>query len=282
MGMTSIKDTSQTVCEPEVVSSVFASIVSISLGVVYALSRLGFDDTSPFVTAKVLAIGFFFLFFPYGARRLLAIAGKTESASWYTSYPWLTVVAVIISLVAGLFQSRLPFDCLPVFLIIGVICAAASWRRYLRCTSPKRVVVSVAGIVFFSLWVAKMVFARGYQNPLFGENIVAGSGQIDTLFHASMSQMIRTYGIPSTGLDGIPYIPYHFGSHWVFAQLSELLALNPLDFYQIGYPLIFPSLLSHSLVLFAIAAGRSLWKGDSDAALSGNYIFWLFFASGMI
>ena len=43
----------------------------------------------------------------------------------------------------------------------------------------------------------------------------------------------------STGLDGLPFAPYHFGSHWLFAGISNLLHVRVIDFYNRGYAVVF-------------------------------------------
>lgn len=92
--------------------------------------------------------------------------------------------------------------------------------------------------------------------------------------------MIQTYGIPSSGLDGLPYIPYHFGSFWIFAHLSKLLQINPIYYYQLCYPVIFLPLFFYSFLLFIVET-RNIYSAtkDSSQSLFGIITFIIFAAA---
>jgi hypothetical protein len=59
--------------------------------------------------------------------------------------------------------------------------------------------------------------------------------------------MISTLGYSSNGLDGAPYLHYHWGSHALFAGLSRWLNLSTISFYNIAYPVIFIPLFIKAL-----------------------------------
>jgi hypothetical protein len=63
--------------------------------------------------------------------------------------------------------------------------------------------------------------------------------------------MFSTLGYASTGLDGAPYIHYHWGSHAFFAGLRTWIDFSTISFYNIAYPLIFIPLFFKALLLFA-------------------------------
>jgi hypothetical protein len=71
-----------------------------------------------------------------------------------------------------------------------------------------------------------------YADFLIIEKIRHG-GQVyqDTLFHASIASMIKTYGAVSTGLHGLVETPYHVLSHRLFAALSILSGVPVLEVY---------------------------------------------------
>lgn len=60
----------------------------------------------------------------------------------------------------------------------------------------------------------------------------------DTIYLTSMSNMIRYYGVPSTGLRGTPYNPYHSAVLAVFAWLSNLLDTQTFVTFVVGMPLL--------------------------------------------
>lgn len=92
------------------------------------------------------------------------------------------------------------------------------------------------------LWISGVNWGAGFLNPLYMENLAlhGGTSSIDAFFHAAYANMLATYHVPSTGIDGIPVVPYHFGSHVIFGGISSKMGTSMLDFYSLGYPLIVP------------------------------------------
>ena len=56
----------------------------------------------------------------------------------------------------------------------------------------------------------------------------------DTLFHASIAGMIKSFGVASTGLSGLVPIKYHVFSHVLVAGLSNLTGVPVLEIYGIS------------------------------------------------
>jgi hypothetical protein len=119
---------------------------------------------------------------------------------------------------------------------------------------------------------AGYVWGSGYLHPLFVEGLAVGDGNLDELYHACVCNMIRTYGVPSTGLDGVPYCPYHYGSHLIFAQLCGLLDSTPLDFYNRDFPVVFLPFLVHAVAV----AGAALVPPQAAPGRRGaRFLVWL-------
>jgi hypothetical protein len=55
--------------------------------------------------------------------------------------------------------------------------------------------------------------SKGYATVLTTELALAGTQHLDTLFHASIANMLVKHGALSTGLDGLAPIKYHVLSH---------------------------------------------------------------------
>ncbi|NJO84718.1 MAG: hypothetical protein HC828_19435, partial [Blastochloris sp.] len=137
--------------------------------------------------------------------------------------------------------------------------AGPAWRNLLW----------LAGVVFVAAWLTVMIWDKGFLSPLLEEQIrarVDATVATDTLFHMAISSMIQTYGIPSTGLDGLPYLNYHIGSHWVFAMLANVLDTTPLTSYLLAYPVIFIPLFLLALLSLAIDVRFTLAPHAYDAA----------------
>jgi hypothetical protein len=89
----------------------------------------------------------------------------------------------------------------------------------------------------------------------------------DTLYNLSIAHMIKNYGEASTGLDGIPSIYYHYGSHWIMAQLSKFTGIHLVHMYSFGYPLIFIPLFFHVFLQFVFRVQEWLFKKTDGGLL---------------
>ena len=117
-----------------------------------------------------------------------------------------------------------------------------------------------------------------YQlSPFFLNGLITtGMAHQDNLFLTSIANMIKTYGHSSTGLDGIPFVGYHFVSHYLVVGLSHVLQTEPLFIYIYAYPLIFIT-LTIKTVIRTIADLK--YTNNSDFRI--NFV-WLFIALAIV
>lgn len=156
-----------------------------------------------------------------------------------SSYSILWLAALLLTAVAGRIAG--PGSGLPSIVLgaAGALAFAVTLFRWLAAGSVRSSLTIIGGSSLFALWTSGVVWGRIYKNPLFFENLaVNGMVHHDSLHLAAFANMLRTYGVASTGLDGLPYIPYHWGTPWLFAQWSNLLGVSVLDFYQLAFPVM--------------------------------------------
>jgi len=79
------------------------------------------------------------------------------------------------------------------------------------------------------------------------QRLPTGDVHQDTLFHAAIASMIKTYGVASTGLNGLVEINYHVFSHRLFAALSDLSGAPVLAVYGLAPYVLFVPILLFSL-----------------------------------
>jgi hypothetical protein len=101
--------------------------------------------------------------------------------------------------------------------------------------------------------------AWNYASVWLYELTLLGVGSKDSLFHSTISAMIRNYSIASTGLSGLAPIKYYTGSHAVMAGLSSLADVAPILIYPAGQQI----LLEPALV-FSIAYSTSIFASESN------------------
>lgn len=126
----------------------------------------------------------------------------------------------------------------------------------LRSIGLRRLLATLASA---RLWMAVCLAAvvilpvRHYGDFLILDKLPQSEVPQDTVFHASVAAMIKTYGVVSTGLHGLVPIDYHVLSHRLVAGLSSLSGVPVLEVYGI-VPIVF--LGPWLLFCCAWAAGR--------------------------
>jgi hypothetical protein len=102
----------------------------------------------------------------------------------------------------------------------------------------------LAGLGYFLL-----VNSLGLATVLSPEQTLVGVQNLDTLFHASIANMLIKQGALSTGLDGFVSIKYYFLSHIWLGCLGLWLGTDTLNSYYVGAQVVGIPLLFFSLSL---------------------------------
>jgi len=165
---------------------------------------------------------------------------------WYRTSEFYTIFLIISMGIGGILLSKYSGWISLVILPIGI--SLAFWEFFLFLRN-KNLLALIAGAAFMTFMIL-LFYSQWCHSVLFPEKIILGKAHIDIIFHSSMSNMFSTLGWASTGLDGSPYIPYHWGSHALFAGLKNWAGLGTLMFYNIAYPAIFLPLFFKTLFSF--------------------------------
>ncbi len=186
----------------------------------------------------------------------------------------LTVLLFLFVLILSLTGSG-------VALVSGFVLALAGF-----CTVPFLLVLSKGNnlskaliwLVFpilLIIWVTGVVHGNGIHHPLWLERLSMGWMHIDQLFHGTIAQMINTYGVSSTGIQGTPYFPYHFGSHVILGRLADLFDVHVLESYNVVFPIVIIPLYFRAVLFSAKDLSRVIFGASNNLASRGS--FWLFF-----
>jgi hypothetical protein len=232
----------------------------------------------PILSALVLSI--FLLNFPQAYRLAESKFKLPFRNTWLTSDTALSLIGLIILIIAGNIFS---FYVLPAFYLISLLLFAYVFYSWFKGTNYKQSYIFIGISVLFSIWVASFVWQYHVRSPLLFENLIFSEDistyQVfkDTFFHSSIVNLIQLYGLPSTGLDGVPFLPYHAGSHWIFFNIIILLDVSSVTFYNIAFPIIFTPFMFSSLLLLVISLKK--WKKEnlSNWILRSDVKFWLIF-----
>jgi hypothetical protein len=252
---------------------VLAGIVSIAIAGVYWILRTGFDNPSGPIL-KSVALSLFLITLPLILRTALVRSGPGRGESWASSYAFLWLAGIGVSALIGRLVPVIGINPFLLFALIGVIAYAITLVRWIASQGIVRTILSIGGAAAFGVWTAGVVWGRIYKNPLYFETFIAdGKVHHDTLNLAATGNMLRTYHAASTGIDGLNYVPYHWGSAWLFAQWSNLIGLDVLRFYQLTFPVTIIPLFFGAVVALAIAlANRRRTENETSRRLSG--FFW--------
>lgn len=211
----------------------FCSFIAISLGAIYFFGRIGFSDQQFSLIVRAIGLLFFVLHFNIFVK------------SYFSPF-----ILLLFCFLLGFVLPQFNLYFMPVILFAGFLSFLINLAFFLKNKGLKFVIFLIILSIVFAFWIAGNIWGSEYHNILFLEKMAIGKINRDVVFNPSISQMLKTYGIPSTGQDGTPYLSYHFASHFIFAILSGLFNVNLVFFYQLFYPLVFIPLLLYSLIVF--------------------------------
>ena len=235
------------------IPAVGATVMAVVLAGIYWVSRAGFaNPVEPVIFA--LGVSLFHIAVPN-------VIANRESKSVWTSEPMLALGCIVITMLAGLIGFHFGVSVVIGITVLGIAAAAWTFVRWIPRNTALSTALFLAGAVVFTVWCAGVVWGSRYKMPLFWETFSYKANiHHDTFYYTSMAQMMETYGVPSTGIDGIPVIKYHFGSPWLFAKWGHLIGVDVLTFYSLGYPIIVMPLLFYGVLLVARGAERNDWR----------------------
>jgi len=249
-------------------SSVGASV----LGIMYWALRIGFVNP---VIPIIAAIGLALLLINVPVLVAEAFSRRDARRGWTRTYSfaWLVTFAAI----AGIGRLAANFDGSPAIpiAVAGGIAFLFVFAGWIRATTVRSALLLIAGSGFFATWAGGVVWGRIYKSPVFMEMLISsGIVHHDAVTLAALGNMLRTYHVASVGLDGLPYMAYHWGTPWLFAQLSNLTGQSVLEFYQLGYPVTMIPLFFGGVLAFAAQLRK---PGDNH-----RLAFWAIFLGATI
>jgi hypothetical protein len=240
-------------------ASVFASIAACGLALLYWISRIGFP--TPFMPVFITAgLALFIICVPSILAAFIDTAEISTASRWWRSAPALGLACLVITAAAGFVAYPTGFNLgIPIAIAgdIAFLVAVFLWLRKARFVSAS-LLLGLA--VCITAWTAGIAWGTRYKTPLFWEQLSdRGNVHHDPLYYVSMANSMRAYGVPSTGLDGVPYTPYHYGSAWLNSQWADLASVDVLSFYSLGPTVVVAPIFFFAFLLL-VAEARSAWR----------------------
>jgi hypothetical protein len=170
---------------------------------------------------------------------VLNVAAFGSKKRWMFSgpaLPWLALVAV----------SLLGLSPLASFPAAGWTIAGAGLILALlnvASLATRTGLLRTAALLLLGLalgsYAESMYWRSGAEHSIvFSEAMLGGQVQADVIEQAAIVNMIDSYGVASTGLDGLVPMKYHTGSLWLAQALRRLSGFQALDYIAFGYGLL--------------------------------------------
>lgn len=238
-----------------------ATLVAMLTSAAYVTARWGFV-TSVESVLRPLGLSLFILTSPYWVIRLLPHHARA-------AHHLLTLGAILITALAGLTgaAARMPGAFIS---FTGLLSGAAAVISWLRRDNLRSRLPFVPAAFAIAIWAIGVIWTSRYKMPLYWETLgTTANVHHDPLYVAAMGNMISTYGVPSTGLDGVPYVHYHYGSAWLLSQWAALTDTDLLSFYSWGYVVVLLPLFLAAIGFLAIEAAAAIPKLERTRAQEG-------------
>jgi hypothetical protein len=267
--------------------AIFSSACAVGATALLVQARWPLHDGTMSLAARGLGLTLLLIHLPELVGGALVADG--EDAPWTRSRPALTWGAWLLLMLLGGLSDPWAGALGAVLSIVGLGLALLTGARFVpsrgRAQLISTLAIPPAGFVF-GVWIGCYVWSDGYSYLWPIEEVLwRGRGNLDTLYHANIANMLRTYGAISTGLDGLPRISYHFGSHFVFGRLSALTGASVYRFYNELYPILVAPLFAHAVLEFAVTArGLRRMGAWTDRSWHPRYsaVFWITYAIAMV
>ncbi len=240
-------------------AAVFGIVGALILSVSYLLARSGFVNPF-FPVVATLGVALFIICVPlYAFARLSANTVAAGTLEWWKCQPFLSIVAIALTALAGASADRI--GAVPAILIVAIGVSAAVWVivRWLKAIGLAGALAIIGSALLFFGWAGGIAWSSRHKHPLLQEALATtGNVHHDPLFNVAIGNMLQAYGVPSTGVDGVPYIPYHYGASWLHAQWADLARLDLLSFYNLGPTVVMIPVFGFALLLFVVEVRAAL------------------------
>ncbi len=259
----------------------FATVLATIIAALYYAGRVGFDNPVRPV-AITLGLSLFITVTPFLLCGFFAREHYHEPQPWWRSQAALTIAAIAVTALAGMLVPATGLSIAPVLTAIGFVSATVALVMWIRQGQLLTNLIFLAGSAAFALWACGVAWSTRYKTPVFWETLeYKADVHHDPLYYVSMANNMRSYGVPSTGLDGVPYTAYHYGSAWLNSQWAWLAGTDVLSFYSLGPSVIVIPLFFVAVLLLGVEVKKSwtVWPDMAERPLRTDYAAWLFFVA---
>lgn len=181
---------------------------------------------------------------------------------------WIGPLAMAVLLV-GLLLTALGIAAIaPIMLAALVLLGRAIWQLGRPSLGARRIALWLLLLLAVLAVATIQVAGIKYVNYAADQLMLAGRTDGDMLMHAAMTNAIRYFHFPSTGIDGVHFSRYHFGIDLLAAALSRGANLDALlAMIEIKVLVLLPLLL-FGASWGGLVIGRAVMPGTRFSVLA--------------
>jgi hypothetical protein len=175
-----------------------------------------------------------------GISLLVVNAGAFGSRRhWLLCGPMVSLFGVLIVTAIGLSPVGGSAAIATAIAVTGALACVWNMVAVVVRMGLLRTVALLSLGLFVGLYAESMYWrVDSVHDVVYPESIVAGRVATDVAQQAAVINMIATYKVASTGLDGLPPLRYHNGSLWIAEGLRRLCGFRAIDFLAFGYGIL--------------------------------------------
>jgi len=196
----------------------------------------------------------------FGSRKRWMVCGPLLSL-----YTLMCVTAIGLSPIGG----RALIGTLIAF--VGALTCLWNLASVVASTSLLRASILLGLGLFLGLYAESMYWrVNAVHDILYPESIIAGRVATDVAEQAAVVNMISTYHLASTAIDGLLPLKYHNGSLWIAQGLRQLCGFRAIDFLGYGYGILLIPLYVAAFLGCAELLRSAVWRESEEP----SFVFW--------
>lgn len=206
---------------------------------VFIFGNLLLLDKSTFITSLNVAVVVQIILFS-----IFSISYLTRSIAWGIAIIYITLAVSIYASFHWLFW-------------VILACSLYGVTIFVKTTNNLRDLINRNLLKAIAIGALVIISAKVPVSFDMIDRLEQGIVHRDTLFHAAIASMIKSYGVISTGLNGLVGTPYHIFSHTLIASISSFSNTGVLETYGLAPLLLFLPLLIGSIAYTAATFGKT-------------------------
>lgn len=198
----------------------------------------------------VLATAFYFL-------TLAALVATYASGA---GIPSLAIIRLLCAMAAIVLLCLAPIGLAGRVLCLVFGLTAVVLMFHLRGMRTQYLATSVGASGMLAVTLFSIVNGKYYANLFVPDSLLFGIVHTDTLYHSAIAAMFASFGVPSTGLDGIPLTRYHTLSNMLLGLLARGAEIPATTGYVLGMQIVLLPLVYFALSVSTAGALKELGR----------------------